>query len=155
MPTFCSQNRRGAGEIAATVNMAVIAATGTTLPSCHQGLHGTRVAVTTDRPTNSTTEPVTASPARTPTTPIEITVTANAAKPSAKFNAAAWWIGQEVQRAGDEDEVDRLHDADAGAFPGVQEQLADEDHRDAGEDEAQPEPHALEEQAVAALDESR
>jgi hypothetical protein len=72
-----------------------------------------------------------------------------------EIHPAAWWIGQEVQRAGDEDEVDRLHDADAGAFPAVQEQLADEDHRDAGEDEAQPEPHALEEHAVAALDEIR
>src|SRR5262249_4556934 len=55
----------------------------------------------------------------------------------------------------DDNEVDRLHDADEGALPRMQEHFAEEDDRDADKDDTQSEPDAIEEESVDALDEIR
>ena len=75
---FRTQKRCGVCTIVATVQMPV-AATSVTPSSCHHGLHGNSVPVTTAMPTRRMTELV-GSSARIPTAPTETAVTANAAK---------------------------------------------------------------------------
>jgi hypothetical protein len=73
-PTFCSQKRRGDVTTVATVQTAVAMVTAT-LPSCHHGLHGTRVAAITAIPTRMR-RGVVASAARIPSTPVATIVIA-------------------------------------------------------------------------------
>src|SRR5262249_16703285 len=56
---------------------------------------------------------------------------------------------------GDDDEVDRLDHADEGALPWMREQFTGEEERDDGQDDAQSEPDAIEEESVDALAEIR